>query len=48
MRRKAHGARIEAINFWVISKLVEGQKVGIFKMMSDFRGPEGKSYCLQS
>ena len=32
----------------IISKLVEGQRAGIFKMPSDSRVPGGKSPCLQS
>ena len=36
------------LKMWFISKLVEGQRAGIFKMPSDFRVPEGKSSCLQS
>jgi hypothetical protein len=32
----------------IISKLVEGQRAGIGKRLSDSRGPEGKSSCWQS
>ncbi len=32
----------------IIFKFVEGQKAGIGKRLGDSRGPEGKSYCLQS
>jgi hypothetical protein len=38
----------EGIIIRVISKFVEGQEAGIFEMSSDSKGPEGKSYCLQS
>jgi hypothetical protein len=33
---------------WIISKLVEGQRAGIGKRLSDSRGPERKSSCWQS
>jgi hypothetical protein len=38
----------EALEKWIISKLVEGQRTGIIKMPSDFRVPERKPSCLQS
>ena len=35
-------------HFWIISHLVEVQITSLCKMFSYFKGPEGKSYCLQS
>ncbi len=33
--------------WWIISKLVEVQRGGIGEMLTDSRGPEEKSSCLQ-
>jgi hypothetical protein len=42
------GPSVKNKYIWIISKLVEGQRAGIFKIPSDSRVPEGKSPCLQS
>jgi len=34
--------------FWLISKIVESQRAGLFRMPCDFMGPEEKSSCSQS
>ena len=39
---------VAALLNWIISKLVEGQRAGMYKMSCDFRSPEEKSSCLQS
>jgi hypothetical protein len=44
-----NGGRLRAAcHLWVISKLVEDKRGGLFKMISNFRSPKEKSSCLQS
>ncbi|KPK93324.1 MAG: hypothetical protein AMJ94_03405 [Deltaproteobacteria bacterium SM23_61] len=41
-------ARLRSNKKWFISKFVESQRAGFFRMSCDFMGPEEKSSCLQS